>query len=1114
MNCPSCGTEIAAPAKFCPECGASLSTAAAPAREERKVVTCLFCDLVGSTARAEGADPEDVRALLSSYHERVRHELERFGGTVEKFIGDAVMALFGAPTAHEDDPERAVRAAIAIRDWASEDGDLQVRIGITTGEALITLAANPRAGEGMASGDVVNTAARLQSAAAVNSIVVDETTYRATRNTIDYREQASVDAKGKAEPVSVWNVGQARARFGVDPAQRGGAELVGRRRELGLLRDALARVREEGEVQLVTLVGVPGIGKSRLVFELFGEIAQGSELTYWRQGRALPYGEGVTFWPLAEIVKAHAGILETDAAEDAEPKLRRSVREALDDETEAEWVLGHLRPLVGLASESELGGDRRGEAFAAWRRLFEGLAENRPVVLAIDDLQWADEAMLDFVDHLVDWASGVPLLALCTARPELLDRRPGWGGGKLNSTLVALSPLAEEDTARLIALLLERSVLPAETQQELLARAGGNPLYAEEYVRMLQERGVVGRDGEGLPLPESVQGVVAARLDVLAPEEKALLQDAAVVGKVFWSGALAAIGTSSPNSVEERLHALERRDFVRRGRRSSVAGETEYAFRHVLVRDVAYAQIPRALRAAKHRLAAGWIASLSPDRSEDRAEMLAHHYLSAIEFARVAGQETSSLAEPARLALREAGDRAFALNVFSSARRFYQSALELWSEADRDRPALLLRYAHALHLTGDERRIDVLEEAREALLAVGDGARAAEADAILAEVRWHRAEADRVALHLRRAEELVQDQPASPAKARVLAQLSRYLALGGDVEPALRSGRQAFAMAQQLGLKELEAHALNNIAIAKKDNGDHAGAIAYVEQSIALAESVNSPVATRAYNNLGAFLWDVGEVGRARQCFEDAVRIGREFGDVVNSRFSAVVLAGFDFQEGNWDAALDTIDELVRSGEAGEPHYWEGRRRLERGFIRLARGDREGALIDARRGLELDSKATDPQAVAATLSLAIDLYVELGLMGEAKAVASELRSRLTDAELAMHMMYGPGFVAVADALGLQAEAHAIVERAPEGNRLRHALLAILNGNLVAAADEYAALDMLESEARLRCRAAEQLLAAGRRSEADEQLEKALAFWRKVGATYHIQQAEALLAKSA
>jgi class 3 adenylate cyclase len=530
LTCPNCGQQNPDGFRFCGACAAPLTEEAPAVREERKVVTVLFCDLVGSTARAEQMDPEDVRALLSSYHERVRSDLERFGGTVEKFIGDAVMALFGAPVAHEDDPERAVRAGLAIREWAQEEGsELQVRIGITTGEALVALSADPRAGEGMASGDVVNTAARLQTAAPVNGIVVDETTFRASRGTIDYREAARGEARGKADAVTVWEALEARARLGVDVAQRGGAELVGRREELDLLLNAVARVRREREAQLITVVGVPGIGKSRLVYELFQAVEGGGVLTHWRQGRALPYGDGVSFWPLAEIAKAHAGILETDSAEVTAAKLERAVEETLGDDPDARWVEEHLRPLVGLEAESELGGDRRGEAFAAWRRLFEAMAERRPLVLVFDDLQWADDGMLDFVDHLAGWASGVPLLVVCTARPELLERRPGWGAGKPNSAIVSLSPLSESDTALLIHALLEQAVLPAEVQTALLSRAGGNPLYAEEFVRMASELG----DERELPLPESIQGLIAARLDLLSDAEKSLLQAAAVVGKVF-----------------------------------------------------------------------------------------------------------------------------------------------------------------------------------------------------------------------------------------------------------------------------------------------------------------------------------------------------------------------------------------------------------------------------------------------------------------------------------------------------------------------------------------------------------------------------------------------------
>ncbi|MBA3475637.1 MAG: AAA family ATPase, partial [Actinobacteria bacterium] len=373
------------------------------------MVTVLFADLVGSTARAEGLDPEDVRAILGPFYARLRSELERFGGTVEKFIGDAVMAVFGAPVAHEDDPERAVRAALAIRDWVLEEQELQVRIAVHTGEALVSLGARPVEGEGMVAGDVVNTAARLQSAARVNGILVGEQTYRATERAIEYREHEPVQAKGKPEPIRVWEAVQARSRFGVDLAERSRAQLVGRTQELDLVLAALKRVRTERAPQLVTLVGEPGIGKSRLVAELFAAIGQGGELIAWRQGRSLPYGEGVSYWALGEMLKAQAGILETDSSESTLEKLHEAVYRVLPEPSDASWVERHLRALAGLGGD-EAAGDRRDESFAAWRRFFEALAEQRPLGLVFEDLHWADNGLLDFVDHLVDWASGVPLL--------------------------------------------------------------------------------------------------------------------------------------------------------------------------------------------------------------------------------------------------------------------------------------------------------------------------------------------------------------------------------------------------------------------------------------------------------------------------------------------------------------------------------------------------------------------------------------------------------------------------------------------------------------------------------------------------------------------------------
>src|SRR3954467_5712248 len=377
---------------------------------ERKVVTVLFADLVGFTSPAEQLDPEDVADILRPYHERLRYELERWGGTVEKFIGDAVMALFGAPVTREDDPERAVRAALAIREWGVEQPELQVRIAVNTGEALVNLAARPDAGEGMAAGDVVNTAARMQSAAPVNGVLVGETTYRATAETIDYREHEAVEAKGKEAPLTVWEVVEARARFGVDLAPEERTPLVGREREVAQIVDALARVPEQRTSELLTLVGVPGIGKSRLLGELFHAVEESGHLTYWRQGRSLPYGQGVSYWALAEMVKAQAGILETDGDGEAGAKLQRTVEQLLDEDTE--WVLSHLRPLVGQASAAP---GSQEEAFAAWRRFWEALAEQRPLVLVFEDIQWADDGLLDFIDQLADWVRDVPMLIVCTA---------------------------------------------------------------------------------------------------------------------------------------------------------------------------------------------------------------------------------------------------------------------------------------------------------------------------------------------------------------------------------------------------------------------------------------------------------------------------------------------------------------------------------------------------------------------------------------------------------------------------------------------------------------------------------------------------------------------------
>ena len=496
-------------------------------------------------------------------------------------------------------------------------------------------------------------------------------------------------------------------------------------------------------------MGVPGIGKSRLVFELFEWVERQPEIYFWRHGRCLPYGDGVTFWALGEMVKAQAGILEGDSEEEAGRKLHEAVEDP--------WVESHLRALVGLPGALEGGGDRRDEAFTAWRHFFEGLADRSPLVLVFEDIHWADENLLDFLDHLVDWATGVPLLVVCTARPELLARRPSWGGGKPNALTISLSPLSDEDTARLLGELLERSVLPAETQAELLARAGGNPLYAEEYARMLRERGRIEQ------LPESVQGLIAARLDLLEPEQKSLLQDAAVVGRTFWVGTLAGLTDGERGSIERLLHSLERAEFVRRERTTSIAGEIEYSFRHLLVRDVAYEEIPRAERAERHRRAAEWIGALG--RPEDHSEMVAYHYLQALELGAAAGLDTASFARAAQVALTEAGHRAAGLNAYETAARHYRAALDLLPEQDPRRAQLLFRLGRARFLVGDT-DTSPLERAVEELLAAGDVEGAARAERTLTEQFWLAGERDPAFEHLDRALALVVNLPPSPVKAR------------------------------------------------------------------------------------------------------------------------------------------------------------------------------------------------------------------------------------------------------------------------------------------------------------------------------------------------------------
>ncbi|HET9461387.1 MAG TPA: adenylate/guanylate cyclase domain-containing protein, partial [Gaiellaceae bacterium] len=1063
-GCPACGFENAESAKFCSECGVALVAAPARRREERKVVTVVFADLVGSTARAERLDPEDVRAILAPYHDRLRHELERHGGTVEKFIGDAVVAVFGAPVAHEDDAERAVRAALAIQDAIAELNEvdpalaLEVRVGVATGEALVALDVRPELGEGMVSGDVMNTGARLQTAAPPGGVLVGEATYRATERAIEYADHDPVTAKGKSEPLRVWLALARRARFGTDLGEGLRAPLVGRAEELDVLSGALSRVRTRLEAQLVTLVGVPGIGKSRLVQELFQIVEQTPELIIWRQGRSLPYGEGVALWALGEMVKAQAGILESDRADEASAKLAAAVRDMVSDEVEARWVERHLRPLAGIRDSLSVGEGSLEEAFTAWRRFLESMAESRATVLVFEDLHWADDTLLDFVDSLADRVVDVPLLVVCSARPELLERRPGWGGGKRNATTVSIGPLSDEETARLLGALLDRAVLPAEQQLELLQRAGGIPLFAEEYVRMQHDRGPA-------DVPETLHGIVAARIDGLPRNEKALLQAAAVLGKVFWTDALAAL--AGPEDLDEMLFALERKEFVRRERRSIVAGARQLAFVHALVRDAAYGQVPRAERARLHRRAAEWIETLASDRSEDRAEMLAHHYLAALDYARSAGIEAGDMTDRAAAAVREAGDRALALNAFGAAVRYYASALELGSLD----PKRLLAYGRALSNAergGDEQ----FAAAAETALAIDDVETAAEAEMERGILCFIQGDRDAAATHFDEAASLVATVGRSPAKAFVTSSLSRFHMLAGRSDEAIRTGSDALAMAEELGLDGLRSHALNNIGTAKTNAGDLSG-LDDLRTSIDIALEHNLPEARRGLNNLASITFALGDIRRAEAISRESLEVSERFGMVAAAFWDRSELAFYAYYAGRWDDAMLELDSLIAQSEERERHYMEAMCRDIRSTMSLARGDVRAAVDDATAMLELAAGIRDPQVLHPARASAANVFVAAGRREDAALQVDALLANL-EVEGVPADFWAHELAVAMDALGRGQE---FLERAPglgTSTPWLDAATFWARGEFERVADLFSEIGSLPDEALARLRAAEKL----------------------------------------
>lgn len=1030
--CPDCGEDNPERVELCLSCGAALG-AVARAAAERKVVTVLFCDLVGFTATAERLDPEDVQEFLTAYQTAARHEIERFGGSVERFIGDGVLAVFGIPKAHEDDAERAVRAALLLIEKLSDLDlapglELAARIGVNTGEVLVNLGVDPRRGD-VVTGDVVNTAARLEQSASANAVLVGEATYRATHKVIEYESLEPIRVKGKSELVGVWRPVRAMSPIEVDSDFEYTTALIGRDYELELLKRMFGRALNESTVQLVTITGEPGVGKSRLVAEVGRFVDDLDESAFWHQGRSLPYGDGITFWALGEIVKAHAGILQSDTPAEAKDKLAAAVAAVIDDASERDWFAARLAPLVG-APHSETGQQvERMESFTAWRRFLEAVATQRPLVIVFEDLHWADAALLEFIEHLIDWSANAALFVLCTARPELYDTHSGWGGGKRNSTTISLSPLSDDETARLIAGLLGQAVLPAETHALLIERAGGNPLYAEEFVQMLFDRGILVHtaraatvaDTSDIPVPDSLHALIAARLDTLPSERKALLADAAVCGKVFWSGAVSAISGLDERSVASDLHELSKKELVRRAKTSSMSEQAEYSFWHALIRDVAYNQIPRAARAAKHDAMAKWIESIAGDRVSDHAELLANHYEQVLALSEVSRRDRDSrqeLLEKTCRVLIMAGDRAQHLDT-AKAVAYYRRVLDLLPLEHPYRAYALVGMGGAAGNAGQLSEAEGwYEEAARMFNEQGEIAREAEAVLRRITVAWFSGEAARARTLLEYAFELLKALPPGPELALAYAQKAAQLFLSSArPRDALEAANTALTLAEQFDLEDEAVRALDYRGGIRLDLGD-IGGIDDLKEALRRGLKFGLGHSTAvAYVNLG-FVKSLTEGSAA------ALAIHEEGLQFCNRRgiedMAGLLRAGnldFLLELGRWDELIALAEELLEWSGAHGARQVEAFALRNKAAVLVHRGFVQNALVLGETLLPRARAIGDPQIMGPALNVSALIRCASGDTGRAVSLIEELSEKSRDWPPSERSFALPSAVRVATSAG-------------------------------------------------------------------------------------------------